>query len=50
MIKYEKIGNQEELVQYFIYIRKIDGALLYIQREVGEWIGSTDLEERSIKN
>lgn len=45
IIRHEIIDNRQEEVHYLVYIRKIDGALLYTRREAGEWIGSTDLEE-----
>jgi hypothetical protein len=49
VIRKELIDNKEDTVQYFAYIRRSDGALLYANREAGEWIGSTDLEEGLFK-
>lgn len=46
----EKINDIMQTVSYFVFIRKKDGALLYIRREFGEWVGTTESYLREIKN
>lgn len=46
----EKINEILQTVSYFVFIRKKDGALLYIRREFGEWVGTTESYLREIKN
>ena len=50
IIRNELLHNIQEETHYFAYIRKSDGALLYVSREQGEWIGSTDLENVHVQN
>lgn len=35
-----------DVTNYFVFIRKKDGAMLYIRREKGEWVGTIELYER----
>lgn len=50
IIRNELLNKIQEETHYFAYIRKSDGALLYVNREQGEWIGSTDLENMPLQN
>lgn len=50
IIRNELLNNIQQETHYFAYIRKSDGALLYVNREQGEWIGSTDLENLPAQN
>lgn len=42
----EQYSVENPLVNYLVYLRKKDGAMLYIKMERGEWVGDTDVEER----
>lgn len=42
----ERLSVENPMVNYLVYLRKKDGAMLYIRMERGEWIGDTDVEER----
>lgn len=50
IIRIEEVDNISQPAHYYCYIRKKDGALLYATREIGEWIGSTDIEEGYFKS
>ena len=38
--------SKYDVTNYFVFIRKKDGAMLYTRREKGEWLGTTELYER----
>jgi len=50
MVRSEKLrGNNNpkyDVANYFVFIRKKDGAMLYSRREVGEWVGTIDMYEK----